>query len=100
MNTGGSGLPEPRLHCDRLTRHLPTNIRYRFHTLLTRLDSRLIKLQPEQDGSCECNRREEDLRAPVISGSNRPLVLYTSEHDLNPVTAFVAALVVLDRLVA
>ncbi len=64
------------------------------------LGSRHIKLQPEQDGSCESDGREEDLRAPVIASGYTAPALQASEHNLDPVTGFVAALVVSDRFVA
>ncbi|CAM8671106.1 hypothetical protein MCEREM30_00825 [Paracoccaceae bacterium] len=40
----------------------------------------------------------EDLRAPVVSRCNSPPVHEPPEHDLDPVAAFVATLVVLDWL--
>ena len=37
-----------------------------------------------------------DLRAPVVAGGNSAADLQSAEHDLDPVAAFVAALVVFD----
>jgi hypothetical protein len=42
----------------------------------------------------------EDLRAPVVSRCDASPVLQPAEHDLDPVASFIAALVVLDGLVA
>ena len=60
------------------------------------LGSRLIDLQPEQDGRGERHGGQEDLWAPVVTGGHAAPVLQASEHDLDPVAPFVASLVVAD----
>lgn len=64
------------------------------------LGSRLIDLQPEQDGCCEGDCRQEYLWAPVVSGGDPSPILQATEHGLDPVTWFVATLVIFDELVA
>lgn len=42
----------------------------------------------------------DDLRAPVVTGFNRPSVLESSEYDFGSFAAVVATLVVVDALLA
>lgn len=53
---------------------------------------------PEHDGCGECDGGEEGLRAPVVASGDPAPILQASGHDLDPVAAFVAALIVLDGL--
>ena len=48
------------------------------------------------EGCCESYCGEEDGWALVVSGSDAPPILETAEHDLDAVSAFVAALVLFD----
>lgn len=58
----------------------------------------VLTSQPEDDGCGERDSREEDLWAPVVSRCDPPPVLQPAEHDLDPIAAFVAALVIFDLL--
>lgn len=53
---------------------------------------------PGHDGWCESDDGEEDLWASVVAARDPPLVFKSPEHDLYPVAAFVAALVVFHGL--
>ena len=66
-------------------------------TELPRLGSRLIDLEPEQDGCRERNGGQEDLRASVVAGRDAPPILQAPKHDLDPVAALVPTLVIFDR---
>ena len=48
------------------------------------------------DGCCESDGRKEDLWTSVIAGRHTPPILEPAEHDLDPVAAFVAALIIFD----
>jgi len=50
----------------------------------------------EHDGRCGCDGRQDDIRASVVACGGPAPVLDAAEHDLDPVVAFVAALVVAD----
>jgi hypothetical protein len=65
---------------------------------LRALGSRLIDLQPEQDGCCEDDCRQEYLWASIVSGGDSSPVFQAAEHYLDPVASFVATLVIFDGL--
>jgi hypothetical protein len=60
--------------------------------------SRLTDLEPEQDGCCECDGGQEYLWAPVVARRHAAPVFQATEHNLDPVAAFVSTLVVFDGL--
>jgi hypothetical protein len=60
----------------------------------------VLASKPEHDGCGEGDGGEEDLWASVVACSDPPPVLEPSEHDLDPVASFVAALVMLDGVAA
>jgi hypothetical protein len=64
-----------------------------FSVLRVRL---ILASQSEHDCRSESDGREEDLRASVVLGGDATSVLRATKHDLDRVTALLAALVVLD----
>jgi hypothetical protein len=62
------------------------------------LGSRLIDLEPEQDGCSEGDGRQEYLWAPVVARRHAAPVFQATEHYLDPVPPFVSTLVVFDGL--
>ncbi len=62
------------------------------------LGSRLIDLQPEQDGCDEGDCRQEYLWASVVSGCDPSPVFQAAKHYLDAVASFIATLVIFDGL--